>query len=174
MTHIFEQSGIPGGLAEMCKTIVDTCQPCRLWAKPLPESVASVNVPSEFNEYVECDLIFYKKHVIFHMIDRTIRWHAVQVIKIDGLSADQLSGEKGSYKDFDTLIDAINDMWIRVFGPMKYLVVDGESAISGWKTGDYLNRHGITMLARAQASMLDTLNVVVACSKMRCIRQMSS
>ena len=28
-----------------------------------------------FNEGVQCDLLFYKEHIVFHMVDKCIRWH---------------------------------------------------------------------------------------------------
>ena len=54
--------GIAGGLGELCKTVVDICRSCRLRSAPNPASVASLNVLEEFNIYVECDIVLYKKY----------------------------------------------------------------------------------------------------------------
>ena len=49
------------------------------------------------------------------MIDRCTRWHA----------AREVQG-----KDMETLISAIDEMWVSHHGPMKELIVDGETALA--------------------------------------------
>ena len=39
-------------------------------------TVSSVSLPGKFNDEVERDLMFYKKHIIFHICGRFIRWSA--------------------------------------------------------------------------------------------------
>ena len=70
------------------------------------------------------------------MIDRCTRWHAAKVIP-----------NKGE----ETLTAAIDDLWIRIHGPMKELICDGESGIT---RSDYANRYlarkGISLHSRGK------------------------
>ena len=69
------------------------------------------------------------------MIDRCTRWHA----------AREVPG-----KDMETLISAIDEMWVSHHGPMKELIVDGETALAkGWESREYFARKGIKEIVRA-------------------------
>ena len=115
--------------------IVDTCNQCRSWAKPLPANVASVSVAEEFNHQVEADIMNYKKEMIWHMICRCTRWH----------SSTHILGH-----DQQILLDAINDSWITTWGPMKELIIDGErGVVRPLLTAVYLTRRGIKLVTRA-------------------------
>ena len=99
------------------------------WAKPGPANSCSVEVADNFNNQVECDLMFVGKHIIFHMLDRCLRWHAAKVIP---------------GKQEDTLITALDELWVSIHGPPKELIMDGESGLMGSaKAQDFLHRKGI-------------------------------
>eukprot|EP00959_Pyramimonas_sp_CCMP1952_P233120 4871656-Pyramimonas_sp.AAC.1 len=63
----------------MIKGVVDSYRECRAWEKP-GDAVMPLIPPGKFNEEVECDLMSYKQHIVFHIIDRCIRWAAGQGI----------------------------------------------------------------------------------------------
>ena len=78
---------------------------------------------------MECDILFVYNQSVFHMLDRCTRWHATAVIPD---------------KTEDSLITAINTLWITIHGPMKELIVDGESGIAASeKCQTFLQRAGI-------------------------------
>ena len=107
-----------------------------MWAKPGSANVCSINLPDKFNEQVECDLLFIHKHVIFHLLDRCTRWHAGTLVP------DQEEA---------TLTNAIQMCWVGLHGPMKELILDGESGIVVSElTNTYLRRHGIQLRPRAK------------------------
>ena len=134
MKHLLQQAGQPPSVMTMIDDIVDTCSVCREWSTPLPASIASVNVSTVFNKQVEIDLLFYEKFIICHMVDRAIRWHAARVV---------------SGKDMETLITAIDEMWVGLHGPMGELILDGETALAkGWETREYFTRKGIKPVIR--------------------------
>ena len=93
MKHVLSCACQPKEVLSLVDEIVDTCQVCRTWAKPLPKSIATASVATTFNDQVEADLLFFRKHIVFHMIDRCIRWHATQEVK---------------GRDMETLIEAID------------------------------------------------------------------
>ena len=135
MKRIFQQAGQPKEVTDLVDDIVETCNVCRTWSKPQPNSIATLSVSTKFNEQVEADLLFYKKHVILHLVCRCIRWHAGRVVPD---------------KTMESLIQAIDEMWVSIHGPMKEFIIDGETAIAkGWETREYFKRKGIKEVIRA-------------------------
>jgi hypothetical protein len=97
--------------------------------------VASVHVAGKFNEQVECDILFYLKDMIFHCIDRATRWHAATLIK---------------NKDAESLIEALDHIWVGIHGPMTQLIMDGEKGLTrSMISNEYLRRKGIELIPRA-------------------------
>ena len=115
MKKILEHAQQPKEVINLVDDILDTCQVCRTWSKPLPASIATATISTVFNEQVECDLLFYKKHIILHMMCRCIRWHAAKVIP---------------NREMPTLVQAIDDCWVGIHGAMKQFIMDGETAIA--------------------------------------------
>jgi len=104
--------------------------------KPGPSTACSVELPDTFNQQVECDLLFIHKHIVFHMFDRCIRWHAATLIPD---------------KTDTTLIKAIDNIWVTMHGPPKELITDGESGIVvSNQTTEYLARKGIKLHVRGK------------------------
>ena len=104
MTRLLKHAGVPKHVLDLIPAIVTTCVSCRTWARPLPASVASVELADTFNQQVECDLMFVYKYTIFHLIDRCTRWHAACVVE---------------NRESQTLIDALDRLWVSVHGPMS-------------------------------------------------------
>ena len=65
MLKMLTTAGLPKNILDMVPDIVDTCRECRIWQRPGKETQVSISVPTTFNEQVECDLMFYKKYIIF-------------------------------------------------------------------------------------------------------------
>eukprot|EP00974_Lingulodinium_polyedra_P080676 7816898-Lingulodinium_polyedra.AAC.1 len=70
MKRFFERVGVPQKVLDLIPEIVHTCRVCREWAKPGPRNVCHVYMVDKFNEQVECDVMFIRKHIVFHMLDR--------------------------------------------------------------------------------------------------------
>ena len=75
----------------------------------------SVSLPGNWLEEGEMDLMFYKKHIIFHIMDRCIRLAEAREI-FD--------------KERDTLINAYYFCWIAHHGPFQVLYSDGEGGMN--------------------------------------------
>ena len=114
--------------------IVDTCRVCRAWGRPLPKAVASLEVAGRFNDQVECDLLFVERLIICHLVCRCIRWRAGDFVP-DKLAA--------------SLTAAIDRSWVRIFGPMRELIIDGESALATEEALSFFERHAIQRVPRA-------------------------
>ena len=89
---------------------------CRTWSRPPPASVATAELAEKFNKHAECDLLFMWDYIVFHLIDRCARWHAAEVIP---------------NKQEDTLVEALDSMWVGIHGPMAELILDGEWGYGG-------------------------------------------
>ena len=135
MKRLLRQAGMPDEVISLVDERVDTCTVCRTWSKPLPTSVASVSMPTAFNAQVETDLMFYKKLIILHLICRCVRWHAARQVHS---------------RTMEELITAIEECWVSHHGPMKELILDGETALAkGWESREYFARKTIKVTIRA-------------------------
>ena len=135
MTRLLERAGVPKETLEIIPDIVDTCAACRTWSQPLPQSVASVNIPDRFNDQVECDIVFIHSFAILHFVDRCTRWHAAVIVPD---------------KTEESIIKALHSTWISIHGPMKELIMDGESGVAASAlAGSFLSRLGIKYIPRA-------------------------
>ena len=135
MIRLLERAGVPKQVLEIIPDIVDTCAVCRTWSQPLPQSVASVNIPDKFNDQVECDIVFIYSHNILHFVDRCTRWHAAGVIPD---------------KTEDSIIRGLHSLWISIHGPMRELIMDGERGVAASaRAGSFLSRLGIKYIPRA-------------------------
>ncbi len=136
MQRFLNRVGVPQEVLDLIPEVVQTCRVCREWAKPGPSTACSVELADTFNSQVECDLLFVYKYVVFHMLDRCVRWHAAKVVPD---------------KDDETLIKAIDEIWVTTHGAPKELIVDGESGITqSEKALQYLRRRGIKLHVRAK------------------------
>ena len=106
MRSILKDVGLDEVRLNMIKPIVDTCRECRAWERQGTSTLPSVSMPSSFNQEVECDLFFYKKYIVFHIVDRCIRWAA---------------GQEIPNKERDTTTDAYHDCWYKIHGESKVL-----------------------------------------------------
>ena len=131
MTTFLKQVAVPDKVLDLIPEIVSTCRVCRQWAKPKPHAVPSLNVPDRFNQKVEADLLFMYKKIVFHMMDRCIRWE---------------EGEEIPDKFEKTLIETVENLWVKRHGPMQELIMDGERGIAASElAGRFFARLGIKL-----------------------------
>ena len=114
MTNILKRVCVPQQVLDLIPSICDTCKVCRQWQKRGPHGSASLELPDKFNQQVEADLLFMYKYIIFHLLDRSSRWHA---------------GCLMASKEEDECLKALGTAWITHHGAMNELITDGESGI---------------------------------------------
>ena len=114
MERTLSQASVPRNMLDLIKPIVETCSVCRLWEAPRPDAMSSIHVVDKFNHAVEGDLMFYSEHIIFHLVDKCIRWEAAVEIKD---------------RECHTLLGAISVLWIAIHGAMGTLIFDGETGL---------------------------------------------
>ena len=81
---------------------------CRTWAKPVSESVASIEVTTQFNHQAETEFTGFDKEIICHMVDRRARWHAARNMPDNSM---------------ESIIHSIQDMWTSIRRRMQELIV---------------------------------------------------
>ena len=111
MEKILGAAGLPATVLEKIPGIIDTCRECRVWMKPSPDPTPTVEICLVRNDQVEADIMFYKKYMVWHMLDRADRFH----------NGVQILGKTAEIQQ-----DAMGVCWFKPFGPFKYLVIDGE------------------------------------------------
>lgn len=142
MKMLLTSAGVKSDIMALVDEIVETCSICRMWARPGPRSVSSTSVYTRFNQCVQYDLLFFKTHIILHMIDCAMRWSAGCLVE------NKLS---------ETLINAMDKLWFRVFGSPQELVGDREGGIAEpIASARFLELRGIklTLKARGQHAFL--------------------
>ena len=55
-----------------------------MWAIPLPKSLTTVRLATDFNQVVQWDILFHRKLMISHLLDEAIRWTAGSMLKRQG------------------------------------------------------------------------------------------
>jgi hypothetical protein len=76
MERILLAAGVPQATVALIPAIIDTCRECRAWQSPGHDPTPSVEIAVKQNDQCECDILFYKQYLIFHVLDRADRWHA--------------------------------------------------------------------------------------------------
>eukprot|EP00438_Fugacium_kawagutii_P025194 Skav218080 [mRNA] locus=scaffold3382:13254:23272:- [translate_table: standard] len=134
MRRVLAAAGLPKEILDMIPGVIDTCRECRKWSRPANETVPTLRMTAAFNEHVEVDLLFYREHVIFHLICCGTRWHAATVVRS---------------KQEEALLSALDRIWLAIHGPMQQLISDGESGLTNTSAQSRLKRLGITLKVRA-------------------------
>ena len=86
-------------MLDLIPEIIETCRACRLWQRAGPRPIASLALAKVFNEGIQCDLLFYETYIVFHIIDKCIRWHA---------------GREVPNKEVETLLLALVEIWFQI------------------------------------------------------------
>ncbi|CAJ1455509.1 unnamed protein product [Effrenium voratum] len=101
---------------------------CELFS--LQQAATSSKLPEAMNMIAQCDLLFYKDYVLFHMVDMTTRWTAAEVIP---------------NRTADSTLAAMDNCWIRFFGPPQTLMSDQEGALATDYAAEQMSRRGINL-----------------------------
>ena len=134
MRRVLSAAGLSAQVLNEIANIVDTCRECRMWSRPANETIPTLRMSTKFNEHVECDLLFYREFVIFHLICCCTRWHsAIRVVS----------------KNESELFDALHKSWLTAHGPMQQLICDGELGLMSPSAQSRLRRLGIEPKLRA-------------------------
>eukprot|EP00973_Karenia_brevis_P060862 8463968-Karenia_brevis.AAC.1 len=109
MWNILHTAGIDEVCLAMIKPIVDTCRACRAWQKRGNVVMPSIDVATKFLEKGETNLLFYKRHIACHCIDRGLRYNA-------GCPSPDRSKE--------SLLDNYTTSWFQSHGPFQQFYSD--------------------------------------------------
>ena len=128
---------MPDQVLNKIEGICKTCRVCREWARPPGDNVGTTDMPDKFNQSVEGDFMFPEGVVIFHLICRCTRWHFARVCP---------------NRETSSVITVIAE-WISIFGPMKELIIDGETCVrKSEEFPAFCSRWSITYIPRPPQS----------------------
>ena len=147
MREILHAAGIDEARLKLIKPIIDTCRECRAWAQRGNVTQASFRIVLKFNEECETDIMFYKKSLCWHIIDKAIRLS-------DGCIIND--------KEKETLFEAYSTVWTQRQGPPIRLVTDGEG---GWNNAWSKKVKFLRLLGPKWAQPLGNLWGVPGCAK---------
>ena len=75
MCNILRHAHVPKEVLDVVQAVHDTCAICRQWQRPRNKSNASSKLSTEFNQSVETDLLFIKRHIVCHLINLHKTFH---------------------------------------------------------------------------------------------------
>ena len=133
MTRLLKASGLSKEITDLIPEITQTCRVCRHWARPMPDARATSSLVVGFNIEVEGDLMFYRhhgtQHIILVLTDRGVRWTSTAVIPD---------------KSTATLLTALDQVLISIFGPPQVLIFDGETGLNDDESTEWFQLRGVT------------------------------
>eukprot|EP00971_Amphidinium_carterae_P271540 5387674-Amphidinium_carterae.1 len=136
MVSLLKHAGVSDQVLEQVRVVTDTCRVCRLWQRPSPRPLNRSRLADNFNQLVQCDLLFVLDYIIVHLIDECLRFSVAIPVKSRAPS---------------DVLGAITRAWFKVFGPPAVLVSDREGAVASeegavwaerWNTSIKLKAHG--------------------------------
>ena len=92
--------------------------------------MTGVSLAHDFNQTVQLDILFFKDVMLSHMMDEATRWCPFVVL---------------SSKEAASIPDCILMQWLSIFGPMKILITDSESALKSDEAAQFADRHSIQL-----------------------------
>ena len=134
MEEILTLAGVPSKVVQLIPGIIDMCRECRAWASPKADITPAVDLVTAQNDIVEIGLMFYKSVACMNFVDICDRCHASRTV---------------DNREIDTLLEAIEVIWIAVLGSYKNLVVDGEMSLNTKAAEEKLKALGIKLKPRA-------------------------
>ena len=114
MRDLLEAAGLPPEVLNDVQHVVDTCRACREWQRRSSKPVVSLTLTKSFNEGVQFDLLFLDDGIVAHVICMCIRW--AQGVFIPD-------------RETHTVLEALDHMWMRVYGPPQFITSDQEGAM---------------------------------------------
>ena len=149
--RILQAAGAPEKAIKQVDDIVDTCRACRTWRKPTPVSHATARLVDKFNERCQVDLMFVspnagqtaqqRKQQIPNNTDpdNEVWLHIICVAT--RLSQAAIIPNKSC----GTILNTIDRIWIRPYGPPTYLESDREGALNSDEARICMERLGVKL-----------------------------
>ena len=90
--------------------------------KPQPRLIATSDITFEMKQIVETDLLFGRDCIVTRFLDRATRWQPAALVKSRSAAA---------------LVAALDKSWVKLFGPMRELIVDGKTSLASEECAAY-------------------------------------
>ena len=143
LIELLRVAEVPQEALSLVKEGVDTCRVCWMWTKPLPKSLTTVCLATDFKQVVQWDISFHRKLMVTHSPDKAARWTAGSILM--GMTPEGL-------------IAAIMTHWIRHIGPTGVFIAGGEQSLVSEEVAQFLARAPVHFKTKAPgepAQMVD-------------------
>ena len=105
--------------------------------------MTTTRLASFFNEAVQWDIIYVYDDMLSHCLDEAIRLTRVKILPS---------------RSAPDIVNTITRQWLQHYGPMRYLISDGESGLSSDVAATWADRHCIQLRQKpsgAHAQMVE-------------------
>ena len=140
MVELLKRAGAPDSAIKLVAEIVETCRICRMWTRPTARSMTRTSLAQDFNQIVQWDILFYKDVMLSHLMCEATRFCSFVIL---------------ASKEAADILDCILMQWITLFGPMKLLITDSESALKSDEAAQFASRHGFQIKPVAKYAHAD-------------------
>lgn len=114
MRKLLKAAGVRESTLKLIKDVVGTCRICRFLTRPTPKPIAPTRLSTELNQAVQWDVLFYKDHMVSHIVDEATRFCTASVLPS---------------KSAHDLIRCIRRDWVCFFGAPRLIIADGEAGL---------------------------------------------
>lgn len=142
MTGLLKAAGVGKEIIDQIPGIIDTCKACRSWKRPAPKAVASSRLTTQFNDVLQCDLLFTSNGIVIHVIDEAVRFTMTGILE-----------NRSTY----SILDWLTQSWIRIFGAPRVILSDQEGGLCSEEASIWAERHNVQLKFRPKNSHATTV-----------------
>ena len=104
-----------------------------MWRRPANRNISTSSLSEHFNDKVEVDLLFWKRHIVLHMCDVLTRW-----------------GEAGKIESRETtcVLRGLRQHWTARWAPPNCFISDGEGALDSHEARVWAEKIGTQLVIR--------------------------
>ena len=124
-------------IMDLVDDISDKCDICKRYKKPLPRPIVAFPAATSFCEVVAMDLKDILGFSVLHMIDHATRYSSACVIP---------------NKQKETIVKAVLQHWVRLFGSPKYFLFDNGGEFVNSEMLEFAEQFNITLRTTAAES----------------------
>jgi hypothetical protein len=128
MRRMLRRAGMPLHALAGIEAAIQQCDTCRAWAKGGTKPIFKNKFSPRFNHVVLLDLIYFDRYMVMIAVDEALRYTILALV---------------NYKSYESLEQSVRREWIKLFGPMRVIKCDRESAFAGEQFGVWCERYGI-------------------------------
>ena len=135
MIRLLQAALVPREICVEAADVAASCEHCRKFKARMHKPTIKSHMATQFNECVHHDLFFLWDETFMLLVDECCRWK----------TGDQLPN-----KEAGSIVKALVNLWLRVFGPPQSIVSDQEGGLCSHLATRLLDSMGITRVLVGQ------------------------